>query len=81
MGQKTWSRPPITMDFDVVMYSASGMAVKYLKVTENSGYKSIKWIRYTTKAGSYQIRVHIPFFTALFVDITVKRTLKNIKNY
>ena len=42
----------------VVMFTASGLLVRYLKVFEKSGYNSVKWVRYLSKAnGSYQIRV------------------------
>lgn len=38
------------------MFTASGLVVRFLKVFEKSGYDSIKWVRYMTKAGSYEIR-------------------------
>lgn len=31
VNQTTWAKPPITIDFEIVMYAASGIAVKYLK--------------------------------------------------
>lgn len=55
--KKAWSRPPIAMDFQVLMFTSSGLLVRFLKVFEKSGYQSVKWVRYMTKAGSYQIRV------------------------
>jgi AP-2 complex subunit mu-1 len=56
--QKPWSRPPIAVDFQVLMFTASGLAVRFLKVFEKSNYNSVKWVRYLTKAnGTYQIRV------------------------
>ncbi|KAF9282518.1 hypothetical protein BGZ68_005929 [Mortierella alpina] len=54
--KKAWSRPPISMDFKVVMFTSSGLLVRFLKVFEKSNYRSVKWVRYITKAGSYQIR-------------------------
>ena len=40
------------------MFTASGLLVRFLKVFEKSGYTSVKWVRYLSKAnGSYQIRV------------------------
>jgi len=54
---KPWSRPPITMDFQVPMFAASGLHVRFLKVFEKSNYQTIKWVRYITKAGTYQHRV------------------------
>ncbi|KAF9575951.1 hypothetical protein EC968_000913 [Mortierella alpina] len=54
--KKAWSRPPISMDFKVVMFTSSGLLVRFLKVFEKSNYHAVKWVRYITKAGSYQIR-------------------------
>ena len=51
-----WNRPPITLDFVVDMFSSSGLTVRYLKVLEKSNYKTVKWVRYTTQSGSYEIR-------------------------
>ncbi|VDC06544.1 unnamed protein product [Peniophora sp. CBMAI 1063] len=52
-----WARPPIDVDFQVLMFTASGLIVRFLKVFEKSNYHSVKWVRYLTKAsGSYQIR-------------------------
>ena len=63
--RQVWARPPIDVDFQVLMFTASGLIVRFLKVFEKSNYQSIKWVRYLTKAsGSYQIRVRsllIPF--------------------
>lgn len=60
--RKAWSRPPIDMEFQVLMLTASGLLVRYLKVWEKSGYQSIKWVRYVSRAGgssgsSYAIRI------------------------
>ncbi|KAJ1964923.1 clathrin associated protein complex medium subunit [Dipsacomyces acuminosporus] len=55
--QQTWSRPPINLDFQVLMFTASGLLVRFLKVFEKSNYQSVKWVRYMTKAGSYEIRI------------------------
>jgi AP-2 complex subunit mu-1 len=52
-----WSRPPISMDFQVAMFTASGLRVRFLRVIEKSNYKPTKWIRYITKAGAYQHRI------------------------
>ena len=56
--RQVWARPPIDVDFQVLMFTSSGLIVRFLKVFEKSNYHSIKWVRYLTKAsGSYQIRV------------------------
>ncbi|KAI8809312.1 Mu homology domain-containing protein [Cladochytrium replicatum] len=54
--QKSWSRPPISLDFQVLMFTASGLMVRFLKIFEKSNYNSVKWVRYMTKAGAYQIK-------------------------
>lgn len=56
--RKAWSRPPISVDFQVLMFTASGLLVRFLKVYEKSGYSSVKWVRYLTKSsGSYLVRI------------------------
>jgi len=55
--KKTWSRPPISMEFQVPMFAASSFQVRFLKVVEKSNYNSVKWVRYLTKAGNYTIRI------------------------
>lgn len=52
-----WARPPITLEFTIPMWTASDLSVRYLKVQEPSGYQTIKWVRYITKAGLYEIRI------------------------
>lgn len=55
---KQWGRPPISMQFEVRMFAASGMKIRYLKVIEPQlNYKTTKWVRYITSAGHYQIRI------------------------
>ena len=55
---KGWgAKPPISLDFQVPMFTASGLRVRFLRVQEKSNYKPVKWIRYVTKAGSYQHRL------------------------
>jgi AP-2 complex subunit mu-1 len=59
--KKTWSRPPVNVEFQVPMFTASGLRVRFLKVWEKAGYTTVKWVRYVTRAGpslggSYDIR-------------------------
>lgn len=54
---KAWVRPPISADFQVPMFTASGLHVRSLKVYERSNYVCVKWVRYVTRAGSYQVRI------------------------
>jgi len=57
MEDKTWVRPPIVMEFQVPMFTSSGLHVRFMKVFERSNYETIKWVRYMTRAGTYQIRI------------------------
>jgi len=56
--KKAWSRPPISMEFQVPMFAASSLHVRFLKVLEpKQHYQAVKWVRYLTQAGSYQYRI------------------------
>jgi len=55
--EKAWVRPPINMDFQIPMHSASGVQVRFLKVYEKSSYQTSRWVKYQTKAGEYQMRL------------------------
>lgn len=56
-NRQVWARPPIDVDFQVLMFTSSGLIVRFLKVFEKGAYQSVKWVRYLTKAsGGYQIR-------------------------
>ena len=57
LKEKAWVRPPITLNFQVPMYTASGLHVRFLKVFEKSNYTTTKWVRYITNAGRYEIRI------------------------
>ncbi|CAG8561349.1 22362_t:CDS:10 [Gigaspora margarita] len=46
--KKAWSRPPISMDFQVLMFTSSGLLVRFLKVFEKSNYTSVKWRTFLT---------------------------------
>ncbi|CAN6611172.1 AP-2 complex subunit mu [Trichomonascus vanleenenianus] len=54
--KKPWSRPPISMDFSLSMFTSSGIVVRYLKIFEKQNYTTVKWVRYLVRAGSYEIR-------------------------
>ncbi|VVT58666.1 uncharacterized protein SAPINGB_P006323 [Magnusiomyces paraingens] len=53
---KPWTRPPISMDFSLSMFTSSGIMVRYLKIFEKANYATVKWVRYLVRAGSYEIR-------------------------
>lgn len=46
---------PISAEFNIPMFSASGLALQYLKIIEKSGYAPEKWLRYATKGGKYEV--------------------------
>ena len=56
-NQKAWSRPPLSLNFSLLMFTSSGLLVRYLKVFEKNNYSSVKWVRYMTRAGSYEKRI------------------------
>lgn len=68
-NQKAWSRPPLSLNFSLLMFTSSGLLVRYLKVFEKSNYSSVKWVRYMTRAGSYEIRYAI---LSLYLNISYK---------
>ncbi|CAH01221.1 Apm4p [Kluyveromyces lactis] len=52
-----WSRPPISMGFEIVMFSNSGLVVRHLKCQEPQlNYQPVKWIKYISHSGAYEIR-------------------------
>ncbi|KAL3320637.1 AP-2 complex subunit mu [Cichlidogyrus casuarinus] len=57
--QKRWTRPPISMNFEVP-FAPSGFRVRFLKVFEPklnySDHDVIKWVRYIGKSGLYETR-------------------------
>lgn len=64
-NQKAWSRPPLSLNFSLLMFTSSGLLVRYLKVFEKNSYSSVKWVRYMTRAGNYEIRYGFNAFTAV----------------
>lgn len=56
LKDKPWGKPPITMEFQVPMFTASGLHVRFLRVVERSAYDTVKWVRYMTRAGQVEFR-------------------------
>lgn len=48
---------PITVEFDIPYFTISGINVRYLKITEKSGYHGLPWVRYLTQNGDFQVRI------------------------
>ena len=54
---RAWSRQPLAVKFQVPMFTASGVHVRFLRVYDKSGYNASRWVRYITKGGGYQVRI------------------------
>lgn len=54
---KAWDRPPISMEFQVPNFTASGIKITNLDISEKSGYTPTKWNRVVTQNGSYERRI------------------------
>ena len=50
-------KKPIEISFEIPSFTVSGINVRYLKVTEKSGYQAFPYVKYLTKNGQYQIRM------------------------
>lgn len=48
---------PINMLFEVPMYSASNLQVKYLRLADGHGVTPQRWVRYITRSASYICRM------------------------
>lgn len=57
LKDKPWTKPPISLDFSIPMFTASGLRIRFLKVYEKSGYKPSKLHKALTKAGGYEHRL------------------------
>lgn len=56
-GSAASFKPKISLDFTLETHNASGLLVKFLKVLEKSNYRTVKWVKYCTQAGSYEVRI------------------------
>ena len=54
---KPWVREPIRVEFQLPMFTSSGLRVRHLKVIEKEDYKTTKWIRYLVKNGDFCFRI------------------------
>ena len=57
LQDKPWVKPPISLEFNIPMFTASGLRIRFLKVYEKSGYKPSKLHKTLTKGGDYQHRL------------------------
>lgn len=80
-NQKAWSRPPLSLSFSLLMFTSSGLLVRYLKVFEKSSYQSVKWVRYMTRAGSYEIRYVQRFVCYNSINLLINSSDSNCVNH
>jgi len=49
---------PISLNFEVPMFNASGLNIRFLKTTERSkSYNPHRWVRYVTRSNNYTVRL------------------------
>lgn len=48
---------PISVVFEIPYFTVSGIQVRYLKISERSGYDALPWVRYITQNGNYFLRM------------------------
>jgi AP-1 complex subunit mu len=56
-NKSKYLKKPIEVKFEIPSFTVSGIQVKYLKITEDSGYQAYPYVKYVTKNGEYQIRM------------------------
>lgn len=49
-------KPPIRVKFEIPYFITSGLQLRYLRISEKSGYEAVPWVRYITQDGDYQLR-------------------------
>jgi len=55
--REKFQKMPISIEFEIPYFTVSGINVRYLKITEKSGYIALPWVRYITENGDYHIRM------------------------
>lgn len=48
---------PISVEFEIPYFAISGVQVRYLKISDRSGYEALPWVRYITENGNYFLRM------------------------
>jgi len=56
-NKSKYLKKPIEVKFEIPSFTVSGIQVRYLKITEASGYQAYPYVKYVTKNGEYQIRM------------------------
>lgn len=74
--QKKWNRPPISMDFSIPQLCASGMKIRYIRVTEKNDYDPQ---RVLFVARSAVFLIHSGFDTSLLL-VTIFVVFRNLQS-
>jgi AP-1 complex subunit mu len=53
----SFSRSYVKVQFEIPYFTPSGIQVRYLKVSEKSGYSALPWVRYVTRSGDYTFKI------------------------
>ena len=56
-SKSKYLKKPIEVKFEIPAFTVSGIQIRYLKITEASGYQAYPYVKYVTKNGEYQIRM------------------------
>ena len=56
-NKSKYLKKPIEVKFEIPSFTVSGIQVRYLKITEASGYQAYPYVKYVTRNGEYQIRM------------------------
>ncbi|KAJ1607492.1 clathrin assembly protein [Cryptosporidium canis] len=57
VSETSSNKRPVTVNFEIPYFTISGLTIRYLKITEKSGYQALPWVRYITQNGNYEIRM------------------------
>ena len=55
--RNNYKNKPLKLSFEIPYFTVSGINVRYLKITDDSGYEAVPWVRYMTESGDYYIRL------------------------
>lgn len=55
--RNNYKNKPLKLSFEIPYFTVSGINVRYLKITDESGYEAVPWVRYMTESGDYYIRL------------------------
>lgn len=57
LSSQQWQRPPIALQFNILMFSNSGLKIRQFDIVEkNKNHRITKWVKYFSQSGSYEIR-------------------------